>query len=336
MKKILWTSAMALAAVACLTACDDTSSSSYEIPSYKSETALPDTCEMEVAKVDTAYFACFENNWVEVTDSATLEKIKEGLDEEDLKKQIEKLEETIEDAEGTTDKPKASADKGGSDPESSASGEECADHRCKEKSSSSKKGSGKGGSGSVEEVVNKCGDKTYNIKTQYCKDGTTPTDMPKCSDAEDALLYNPETQYCKASTTPTDMPKCGEAEDSPLYNPEARYCNEGTLISLTEAVVVAAKAGNVTMLEELDAVGAKFEERDTGTEGFFPIHWAVKSGKVEAVQFFINKGVDVNAKSSNGWSVLDWATNEGYSQIIKALKKAGAKNTAQYFKDSKT
>jgi hypothetical protein len=33
--------------------------------------------------------------------------------------------------------------------------------------------------------------------------------------------------------------------------------------------------------------------------------------------------------------VLDWATNEGYTRLIKALKKAGAKNTPQYFKDSK-
>ena len=61
---------MALTAAACMTACDDSSSSSYEIPSYASGTSLPDTCSMEVAKVDTAYFACFENKWIEVTDSA--------------------------------------------------------------------------------------------------------------------------------------------------------------------------------------------------------------------------------------------------------------------------
>ena len=36
MKKLLWTSAMALTAVACLTACDESSSSSSnEIPNYK-------------------------------------------------------------------------------------------------------------------------------------------------------------------------------------------------------------------------------------------------------------------------------------------------------------
>jgi ankyrin repeat protein len=53
------------------------------------------------------------------------------------------------------------------------------------------------------------------------------------------------------------------------------------------------------------------------------------------MMFLINKGVDVNAKCGQGYSVLDWATNEGYTRLIKALKKAGAKNTPQYFKDSK-
>ena len=55
----------------------------------------------------------------------------------------------------------------------------------------------------------------------------------------------------------------------------------------------------------------------------------------DAMMFLINKGVDVNAKCGQGYSVLDWATNEGYTRLIKALKKAGAKNTPQYFKDSK-
>ena len=92
MKKLLWTSTMALAAAACLTACDDSSSSSYEIPTYQSDTSLPGTCSMEVAKVDTAYFACFENKWIEVTDSATIEQLKEGLDEEEIKAKLEELQ----------------------------------------------------------------------------------------------------------------------------------------------------------------------------------------------------------------------------------------------------
>ncbi len=165
MKKLLWTSAMALTVVACLTACDDSSSgASNSVPSYKTEAALPDTCEMEVAKAGDTYFACFENEWVEVTDSVTVEKIKEGLDEKELKEQLEELEEKIEEAAAAAAKKPSSsskkvassadADDGDVTPESSASEEECTGRRCRTGGSSSSKkssgGSGNGGSGSGE------------------------------------------------------------------------------------------------------------------------------------------------------------------------------------------
>lgn len=158
MKKYLLTASVALAAVACLTACDDSSSSSSNsIPEYKTAANLPDSCEMEIAKVDTAYFACFDNKWVEVTDSATIEQFKEGLDEKELKKQLEKLEEKLEAAAAAAKKPSSSSKKeeasdneGGVEPESSAAAdeEECTGRHCKDKSSSSKKSDDEEGSGS--------------------------------------------------------------------------------------------------------------------------------------------------------------------------------------------
>ena len=146
---------MALTAVACLTACDDSSSSSSnEIPTYKTEAALPDTCEMEVAKAGDTYFACFENKWVEVTDSATVEKLKEGLDEDDLK---EELEDLMAKLSSSSKKPSSSSKKvessdDSAEPESSSSEEECTGRRCKtgDSSSSKKSGGGNGGSGSGE------------------------------------------------------------------------------------------------------------------------------------------------------------------------------------------
>ena len=155
MKKLLWTSAMALTAAACMTACDDSSSgASNSIPEFKTEAALPDTCEMEVAKVDTAYFACFENKWIEVTDSATVEQFKEGLDEDEIKAKLEELEDLLKPT--TPAKPKSSSSKNtdedvdssdSEEPESSSS--ECTGRRCGNdgKSSSSKKSSGGSGSG---------------------------------------------------------------------------------------------------------------------------------------------------------------------------------------------
>lgn len=104
--------------------------------------------------------------------------------------------------------------------------------------------------------------------------------------------------------------------------------------TLGTAVLLAAKTGKVDMLELLANAGAPLDSRSA--DGYMPIHWTAKSGQYDAMMFLINKGVDVNAKCGQGYSVLDWATNEGYTRLIKALKKAGAKNTPQYFKDSKS
>ena len=155
MKKLLWTSAMALTTAACMTACDDSSSgASNSIPEFKTEAALPDTCEMEVAKAGDTYFACFENKWIEVTDSATVEQFKEGLDEDEVKAKLEELEDLLKPA--TPAKPKSSSSKNtesadSKDSESSPSEEgeeECTGRRCKTgNSSSSKKSSGGSGSG---------------------------------------------------------------------------------------------------------------------------------------------------------------------------------------------
>ena len=158
MKKILWAGAGLVAGI-CMFACGDSSSStSFEIPSYKHESALPDSCSMEVAKVDTAYFACFENKWVEVTDSAIVEQLKEGLDEEGVKAKLEELEELLK--ADVPAKPKSSSSEktdedvessDSEEPESSDSEEdECTGRHCKgdDSGSSSESGSGSGsGSG---------------------------------------------------------------------------------------------------------------------------------------------------------------------------------------------
>ena len=109
MKQILWTSVLSLMVAACLTACgDSSSSSSYDIPSYKNAKDLPDSCAMEVALVDTAYYACLENKWVVVTDSATVEQFKEGLDEKEIKKMLEGLEDLQANSSSSTKKKKKS------------------------------------------------------------------------------------------------------------------------------------------------------------------------------------------------------------------------------------
>ena len=70
-----------------------------------------------------------------------------------------------------------------------------------------------------------------------------------------------------------------------------------------------------------------------GADGYFPIHLTVKGGHYDAMMYLISKGVDLNVKCNQGYSVLDWAKNEGYSRLISALKKAGAKHTPAYIKE---
>lgn len=180
MKKILWAGASLVAGV-CMFACGDSSSStSFEIPSYKNESALPDSCSMEVAKVDTAYFACFENKWVEVKDSAIVEQLKEGLDEEEVKAKLEELEELLKaDTPATPAKPKSSSSEktdedvessDSEEPESSDSEEEeCTGRHCKGDDSGSGKSSGSTGGGTSTEVSGPAGLSFLNSGVTWTK-----------------------------------------------------------------------------------------------------------------------------------------------------------------------
>ena len=284
-----------------LTACSNSSSEVSDIiSSYKAEVDLPDT------------------------DSTT---VKTDKDSSSSSKNIE-----------------SSADEGNKASKSSAS--EKSSDSCSSSGEVSSSGIGEVASSSSVEfsssseedvILEKCGESGYDPNIQYCKGSKTPTDKPKCGDAEDALMYNPETQYCRSGTIPTSMSKCGEYDHSPLYNPEKWYCYDGEIVTLVEAVALAAKANEEKLLKQLVDQGVSFDVR--GADGFYPIHWTVKNGNSEAMKYLIDKGADVNAKSSNGWSVLDWATEGARTDMIKVLKKAGAKNTPEYFiyrKEKKT
>jgi uncharacterized protein (TIGR02145 family) len=207
-------------------ACDDSSSDAgYSIPQYKNEAALPDTCEMEVAKVGSAYFACFEDKWIEVTDSATVEHFKEGLDEEEVKKKLKKLEKQLqpkapaepESSDDTEEDVESSDD---AEPESSSS-EECTGRRCGDsgKSSSSKNDSGDSGSGGdsgsdsgSEPEKRMCGDEVYNPETHFCTNSKEVLEL--CGGKE----YDPWDRACEEGVL---VGKCG----SQTYDPETEACS---------------------------------------------------------------------------------------------------------------
>lgn len=105
----------------------------------------------------------------------------------------------------------------------------------------------------------------------------------------------------------------------------------GTLDKTAPAVALAAKIGNVEALKLLGDAGAPLGVR--GADTYYPIHLAVKEGQYDAMVYLISKGVDVNVTCGQGYSVLDWARNEGYTRLIKYLKSHGAKNTPAYIKE---
>lgn len=49
---------------------------------------------------------------------------------------------------------------------------------------------------------------------------------------------------------------------------------------------------------------------------------ALKTGDLQAVKDAIEKGADVNAKSDDGGTALQYAKEEGHTEIVDLLKEA--------------
>ena len=230
MKTLLWMPALALCAVACLTACDDSSSSksAANVPTYKNTAALPDSCEMEAAKVDTVYYACFENEWIAVMDSATIEKIKDGLNDEDLKKELQDLQEMLSSAAAQKADKKSSSsaavdDEGEeNDVESSSEG---ASEGKEDSSSSSEKKSGESSSAKGDnESSSAKGDDESSSSEGDDESSSSEGDVGSSSANGDV----------ESSSSATVEYKCGTVS----YDPETQVCEEGN--------VIKGKCGTVT------------------------------------------------------------------------------------------
>ena len=64
---------------------------------------------------------------------------------------------------------------------------------------------------------------------------------------------------------------------------------------------------------------------DEGAPGYTSLMFAVRWGKIEVVKYLISAGADVNAMAKGGDTPLSIAVEEGFTEIIKQLKEAGAK-----------
>lgn len=104
-----------------------------------------------------------------------------------------------------------------------------------------------------------------------------------------------------------------------------------SLLNMGGAMNMAARQGFVEIAQILGDAGAPLDARSS--EGYTPLHWAVKNGHLSVVEYLLSKEVDVNIPCGQGYSPLDWAVNENYSKVILALKRAGGKHTAAYRRD---
>ena len=211
-KHLLWFGSAFMTA-ACLMACGDDSGSGSDnterkIQEYKVTSRLPAECEnADVAKVVEDYYACYENEWVKIADSAMVEKIKEGLDEGLL----DDIEEFLADMKDKGDSTASSSSGKGSKGKSSSSGTETS-------SSSAVKDSSSSSSSKESDDEEMCGKEPYDPDTQVCEDGEV---LEKCGKRDS---YDPETQFCVDDEDVYD--KCGGEE----YDPETQDCKEGKVV----------------------------------------------------------------------------------------------------------
>ena len=83
------------------------------------------------------------------------------------------------------------------------------------------------------------------------------------------------------------------------------------------------RGGRSTLKTLLDA-GAEVDAR-AGVGSNTALINAAMGGHAESVQVLLDSGTDVNAKNNDGTTALMFAEEEGHTEIVELLKKAGAR-----------
>lgn len=111
-----------------------------------------------------------------------------------------------------------------------------------------------------------------------------------------------------------------------LTKVDPRLKKNETKMNGVMAVTSAASSGDLDELQRLYAAGVDLSEGEydkrTG------IHLASSEGHLEAVKFFIDKGVDINPKDRWGGTPLADAKREGHTKVLALLKQHGGTEKA--------
>jgi ankyrin repeat protein len=94
-------------------------------------------------------------------------------------------------------------------------------------------------------------------------------------------------------------------------------------------LIKAAENGDLPHLEELLAKGVNVDARNSN--GWTPLIIASEMGHIDVVQALLAKGSDINAKDNDGWTPLMRASQFGNLGVVRALLSKGADVNAKNY-----
>jgi ankyrin repeat protein len=107
-------------------------------------------------------------------------------------------------------------------------------------------------------------------------------------------------------------------------NPQSTTGHTAKLSDQEGALIIAAAEGDTNKVKEMLSQGVSVETRDLDV-GLTPLGHAAWFGHIDTSKLLIERGADVNAKKSDGTSVLMLATMRNHQDVAEMLRRAGAK-----------
>ena len=87
-------------------------------------------------------------------------------------------------------------------------------------------------------------------------------------------------------------------------------------------LMVASQNGDVEVVKMLLNKGADVNSKTS--DGITALIWATLNGHIEVVKMLIDKGANVNANEGNGMTALIYASDKGYLDVVQSLLYKGA------------
>ncbi len=147
------------------------------------------------------------------------------------------------------------------------------------------------------------------------------------------VFDKPPNQSESSSEDPTNISKpqmiesrvaVSRTRTEPPHEPKPNRSEKSdTKPSVTEELRQAAQKGSLEQVKNLVTRGADVNAK--GSNGQTVLMDAAHFGNFELVKFLVDRGADVNAKAKDGGTALNIAQNKGDTRIVELLKSHGAK-----------